>query len=614
MSTQVSPPDVSPADVASGNSARLRMAAPLVALAVCAVIPLVPGVPAFWITLLNYIGLYALVAIGLVVLTGVGGMTSFGQAMFVGAGAYTTAILTTRYGVNPWLALPAALLVTGVFAWGVGAVTLRLSGHYLPLATIAWNISFFYIVGNLDIFAKFDGIAGIPPIAIGGLTFSDGPSLYYLIWAAVALAVIATLNLLDSRVGRAIQALRGGVVAAESCGVDTGRARMIAFVYAAILAGLSGWLYAHLQRAVNPSPFSLNASIEYLLMAVVGGAGSVWGAILGAGLVTIIRDQLQNWLPWVIGARGNFEAIAFGIILVLLLQTARDGLWPHILRLVGVRPATRGHHAEAGELAPRIASHGELQTDTAVLAVTDLRKQFGGLVAVNDLSFTVGRGEIVGLIGPNGAGKSTTFDLVTGVTPPTSGDIRYFGEEATGERARVIARRGIARTFQHVRLAKAMTVIENVALGAHLRGHAGAVSAVLRLDRAEEGRIFAEAHRQLARVGLADLADRPALSLALGQQRIVEIARALCLAPSMLLLDEPAAGLRHREKKQLAALLRQLRSEGLSILLVEHDMDFVMGLTDRLVVMEFGARLAEGTPEEIRNNPVVLEAYLGGVA
>ncbi len=591
-----------------------RLVAPLAALAVSALIPLVPGLPQFWITLLNYIGLYALVAIGLVVLTGVGGMTSFGQAMFVGAGAYTTAILTTRYGVNPWLALPAALAVTGVFAWGVGAVTLRLSGHYLPLATIAWNISFFYIVGNLDLFAKFDGISGIPPIAIGGFAFSDGPSLYYLIWGAVALAVIATLNLLDSRVGRAIRALRGGVVAAESFGVDTGRARILAFVYAALLAGLSGWLYAHLQRAVNPSPFGLNASIEYLLMAVVGGAGSVWGAILGAGLVTIIRDQLQDWLPWLIGARGNFEAIAFGVILVLLLQNARDGLWPHVLRLCKARPATRGHHAEAGELAPRARSAGEQRADAPVLAVRDLRKQFGGLVAVNDLSFAVGRREIVGLIGPNGAGKSTTFDLVTGVTPPTSGDIRYFGEEATGERARVIARRGVARTFQHVRLAAGMSVIENVALGAHLRGHAGAVGAVLRLDRAEEARIFAEAHRQLGRVGLADLADRPAVSLALGQQRIVEIARALCLDPSMLLLDEPAAGLRHREKKQLAALLRQLRDEGLSILLVEHDMDFVMGLTDRLVVMEFGSRLAEGTPEEIRNNPAVLEAYLGGVA
>lgn len=591
-----------------------RAALPLCALAVCFVIPLVPGVPAFWITLLNYIGLYALVAIGLVVLTGVGGMTSFGQAMFVGSGAYTTAILTTTYGVDPWLTLPAALVVTGVFAWAVGAVTLRLSGHYLPLATIAWNISFFYVVGNLDLFSKFDGISGIPPIRLGGLTFGDGPSLYYLIWGAVALAVIATLNLLDSRMGRAIRALRGGVMAAESFGVDTGRARILAFVYAALLAAVSGWLYAHLQRAVNPSPFSLNASIEYLLMAVVGGAGSVWGAILGAGLVTIIRDQLQNLLPWIIGARGNFEAIAFGVILVLLLQTARDGLWPHVVRLFRFRSAPRASHAAAGELAPRASSAAEHREGGSVLAVTDLRKQFGGLVAVNDLSFAVGRGEIVGLIGPNGAGKSTTFDLVTGVTAPTSGEVRYFGENATGERARVIARRGVARTFQHVRLATSMSVIENVALGAHLRGHAGAVGAVLRLDRAEEARIFAEAHRQLARVGLAELADRPAISLALGQQRIVEIARALCLDPSLLLLDEPAAGLRHREKRQLATLLRQLKGEGLSILLVEHDMDFVMGLTDRLVVMEFGSRLAEGSPEEIRNNPAVLEAYLGGVA
>ncbi|MFC0283169.1 ATP-binding cassette domain-containing protein [Camelimonas abortus] len=586
---------------------------PLIALAVCFAVPLVPGLPAFWITLLNYIGLYALVAIGLVVLTGVGGMTSFGQAMFVGAGAYATAILTTRYGFDPWASLPVALLVTGVFAWVVGAITLRLSGHYLPLATIAWNISFFYIVGNLDFFAKFDGISGIPPISVGGFRFGDGPSLYYLIWGAVALAVIATLNLLDSRMGRAIRSLRGGVVAAESFGVDTGRARILAFVYAALLAGLSGWLYAHLQRAVNPSPFNLNISIEYLLMAVVGGAGSVWGAILGAGLVTVIRDQLQNLLPQLIGQQGNFEAIAFGVILVALLQTARDGLWPHVARLFGHEAPARRGHAAAGALLPR--AHGAAEDAGApALEAKKLRKEFGGLVAVNDLSFAVRRGEIVGLIGPNGAGKSTTFDLVTGVTPATSGEIRYFGQDATGERARLIARRGVARTFQHVRLAPGMSVIENVAVGAHLRARAGAVSAVLRLDRAEEARIFAEARRQLQRVGLGGLADRPAHSLALGQQRIVEIARALCLDPAMLLLDEPAAGLRHHEKKALAALLRQLRDEGLSILLVEHDMDFVMGLTDRLVVMEFGSRLAEGTPEEIRVNPAVLEAYLGGVA
>ncbi|GGC67969.1 branched-chain amino acid ABC transporter ATP-binding protein/permease [Chelatococcus reniformis] len=589
-------------------SARLLQVA---ALALCLAVPLVPGLPSFWITLLNYIGLYAMVTLGLVVLTGVGGMTSFGQAMFVGFGAYTTAIATTRYGLSPWLTLPLAMLTTGFCAWIIGVVTLRLSGHYLPLGTIAWNVALFFIFGNLDFFARYDGISGIPPLTIGSIVFSDGASMYYLIWLTLAVMIIATQNLLASRVGRAIRALRGGVIAAEAFGVDTARAKMLAFIYAALLAAVSGWLYAHLQRAVNPTPFNLSASIEYLLMAVVGGAGSVWGAILGAGLVTVVRDQLQDILPRLLGAQGNFETIAFGIILVAILQTAREGLWPHIAQLASwVKPAGRSH-AAAGALAP--CGRPEPQAAAPLLEVVGLRKVFGGLVAVNDVSFAVDRGEIVGLIGPNGAGKSTTFDLITGISPPTAGEIRFGGEAIAGERSRAVARRGIARTFQHVRLVPSMSVIENVALGAHLRGRAGALAGITRLDQAEERRIFAEAARQLGRVGLGEMADRPATSLALGQQRIVEIARALCLDPVLLLLDEPAAGLRHREKAELAELLRRLKGEGLSILLVEHDMDFVMGLTDRLVVMEFGTKLAEGDPATVRANPAVIDAYLGGV-
>jgi branched-chain amino acid transport system permease protein len=253
-------------------------------------------------------------------------------------------------------------------------------------------------------------------------------------------------------------------------------------------------------------------------------------------------------------------------------------------------------------------------TSGAILEVTDVTKRFSGVVANNAVSFSVAPAEILALIGPNGAGKSTLFDLVSGVTSVTGGSIRLFGDPIDRLGARAIARRGLARTFQHVRLLPAMSVLENVALGAHLRGRAGILASMLRLDRAEEARLLAEASRQITRVGLQAFEHQPAGSLALGQQRIVEIARALCLDPALLLLDEPAAGLRLQEKQQLGALLARLRADGTAVLIVEHDMDFVMALADRIVVMDFGTKIAQGHPADIQANQAVLEAYLGGVA
>ncbi len=572
-------------------------------------VPFVPGVPNFWITLADYAGIAGIVAMGLVVLTGYGGMTSFGQATFMGCGAYVSALLTGGAGLSPWLALPAALLASGVAALALGAVTLRLSGHYLALATIAWAVSLYYLAGNLDGLGRNDGLSGIPPLRIGSLALTGSREYFVVVWTAVALVVLLTSNLLDSRVGRAIRALRGGAAAAASCGVRLPRARILAFTYAAVLAGLAGWLYAHMQRSVNPTPFGLNAGIEYLLMAVVGGAGSIWGALLGAGLVTVVNDQLQSLLPRLLGQQGNYETIVFGVLLVLVLQTAPDGLWPRLRRLFpSARP--RRVRADAAALPARTLP----AAGASVLSATGLRKTFGGLVAVNGMGLRLDAAEIVGLIGPNGAGKSTTFNLLTGVTRPGAGQVRFGGRDITGLSPPGVARLGIARSFQHVRLVPGMSVLENVALGAHLRGAAGPLAAILRLDRAEEARLFAEARRQIARVGLDAQADKPGDSLALGQQRLVEIARALCLDPILLLLDEPAAGLRHAEKADLAALLRRLRNDGVTVLLVEHDMEFVMRLADRLVVMEFGAKLAEGAPAAIRADPAVIEAYLGAAA
>jgi ABC-type branched-subunit amino acid transport system ATPase component len=486
----------------------------------------------------------------------------------------------------------------------------RLSGHYLPLGTIAWGIGLFYLFSKLEFLGRNDGISGIPPLTIGSLKMLDPGTIYFAIWIAVLISALLTMNLLDSRTGRAIRALRRGHVAAEAFGVQTPRAKLLVFIYAAVLAGLSGWLYAHFQRAANPTPFGAQAGIEYLFIAVVGGAGYVWGGVLGAAIVVILKEILQSYLPYLFHGEGQLETIVFGILLVVLLQLAPTGVWPWLMARLPFS-LNRKRPDTSLALPARIRAAA---VPAVLLQIDNTRKQFGGVIAVNDVSFDVRAGEIVALIGPNGAGKSTTFNLITGVLTSSGGTISVLGQNINNAPPQQVASLGVARTFQHVKLVPDMSVLENVAIGAHLRGHAGAIASMFRLDRADEAKLLAEAARQIERVGLGDQIDQLAGSLSLGQQRIVEIARALCVDPILLLLDEPAAGLRHMEKQRLAALLRQLRDGGMSVLLVEHDMGFVMDLADRIVVLDFGTKIAEGTPQAIKSNPEVIKAYLGAVA
>jgi len=563
----------------------------------------------FTITLLNYIGVYSFVALGLVLLTGIAGIVSFGQASFMGIAAYATAWSSALMGYSPWLGLVLAVVVTCTVAAIVGLATLRLQGHFLSLSTIAWGLALYYTFGNIAGLGAYNGIGSIPPVSIGAFRLADSGQIFYLIWGSLLLSFLAAHNLLDSRMGRAMRALRGGNTLVASLGINALHIRLATFVIAALLAALSGWLYAHMSRFVSPTPFDVTMSIVFLMMAMIGGSGYLLGALVGAALITLLKNWIQDILPLISpGSSGQLEIVVFSVLFIVFLQRARDGIVPYVAQWL---PAPRQQKPLAAEAMPRRA---QPEKGGVLMTVDAASRHFGGLVAVNNVSFDVHANEILALIGPNGAGKTTMFNLITGTLRASAGHIVFAGKDVTRASACAIARAGVARTFQHVKLRPRMSLIDNVLLGAYNRTRAGLFASALRLDRPEEYRARSEAIRQLERVGLGDRPYDLAGNLPLGNQRLLEIARALAADPVLLVLDEPAAGLRRQEKLKLTELLRTLRAEGLSILLVEHDMDFVMALVDRVVVMDFGCKLCEGAPEIVCADARVQEAYLGGVA
>lgn len=586
--------------------ANLRFVVSLtVALALVA-LPFLAG--AFTVTLMNYIGIYAIAVLGLVILTGIGGVTSFGQASFVGVSAYTSAWLTATQDFSPWIGLLVACFITGGAAFVIGVATLRLKGHFLPLSTIAWGIAIYYLFGNLDALGRFGGLSGVPPITLGPVSFVSNGSMYFLIWITLGVCMLMCANLLRAREGRAIRSLRGGKQMSESLGINTFRIRLITFVIAALLAAISGWLYAHMSRFVSPAPFDVRISIEYLFMAIAGGQGYIVGAVVGAAAITLAKNYLQDILPTFTQHAEQMEIVVFSVLFILLLHYARGGIVSLVRRWIPRRMPPLP--APARDMPRREMPQAGMQ----LLKVEGLIKRFGGLVAVNNMTFSINAGEILALIGPNGAGKSTMFNLISGALHADEGKVTLFNEDVTRAPSRRIAALGLARTFQHVKMRPNMSLIDNVVLGTYQRTHAGFASGALSVDRDEERMAYHEAYQQLKRVGLGDNPHELAGNLSLGAQRILEVARALAADPALLILDEPAAGLRRMEKQALADLLRGLRAEGVTILLVEHDMEFVMNLVDRVVVMVFGSKLTEGVPTDVRANSQVQEAYLGGVA
>ena len=570
------------------------------ALAVAALILLLPT---YYVGLLTLAGTNALVCLGLAFLLAAGQL-SLGHAAFLGGGAYASAILARDYGVPPPLAIALAVAACAAAAYVIGRLTLRLRGHYLPLATLAWGIAAYVcLVAATDLTGGASGLSDIPPPRVFGLEFGTR-GMGAVAWIAVGLAFIAYCRIYRGRMGRAARAIKASPTMAAAFGVDVAAAKIRIFVLSAALAALAGGIYAFYMSFLSPTSFSIGVSFNLLIMVVLGGCLHPLGPLLGVLAFTAIELGAQYLIANLLGIPGQMETMLFGLILIVALLR-----WPNgLLTWVRLKPPSRPAAPDEAEAAPHPVSTGQR------LSVDAVHKRFGGLQALKNVTLDIPPGRITGLIGPNGAGKSTLFNVMTAVLPASGGRVALDGD-ALPARAHEVVRRGVARSFQHVQLVPELTVLDNVLIGGHIQGKAGLLSAALGLDRAEERRLAREARAALELVGLADQALRPAASLTLGSQRLVEVARALMARPGVLLLDEPAAGLRGPEKAVLVQLMRKLRDErGMAVLLVEHDMELVMGCVDYLFVLNYGALLAQGERQEVQRNPAVVAAYLGAEA
>ena len=596
--------------------------------------------PLFASTAVVNVGVYALIyglaAIGLSLLMGLAGQVSLGHAAFFAVGAYTQALLVTKAGWSMWPAAVIATLAAMVVALLVGLPLLRLRGHFLALATLGLGIIVTVVVRELEITGGTSGLYGIPKPEFGGRLYNSAQEYFWLLSPFVVIGMLLATNLVRSRMGRALGAVNDSEVAAECLGVDTFALRLRVFVLAAGYAGLAGVFYAHWLGVVSPEAAGFELSVELLLMVVLGGLGSVWGALTGAVAVSVMDEGARDLITAVIpGASGEVQLLAFGVVLVLVIILVPGGLAQLWHQLTAARTAhsteaaaTRTAHSTGSTSASSVqqtpVSDSRLaglldgadlpEPGSPLLVVRDLTKRYGGVTALDRVDLDVAAGEIVALIGPNGAGKTTAFNMISGVLPPTSGTVTLRGREVQGQRPHVAASLGATRTFQNLQVFSSATVLGNVKVARHLRSRAGILRGMAGLARREERNIDAAAREALDALGLTDHSDRPVADLPFGMQRQVEIARALALGPALVMLDEPMAGLSGPERTSLSALLREASRAGVAVLIVEHDVEAVLALADRVAVLDDGRLIAMGEPAEIRNDPAVIAAYLGVAA
>jgi branched-chain amino acid transport system permease protein len=553
----------------------------------------------------TYIGLYIMLGMGMNIVIGYAGLMDLGYIAFYGIAAYTIAALTAEFDIAPfWAAFPVAILLAAGFGVVLGAPTLRLRPDYLAMVTIGFGEIARLAFVNLDaITGGPAGITGIPRPDLGIFRVHSADQLYWVIVTGAILITWFTQRQGDSRIGRGWAFTREDEIAAQAVGIDTVRMKLLAFALGAAIAGVAGSLFATKMTMVAPESFTWWESLIVLIIVVLGGMSSIPGVIVGAIVMVSLPEVLRDF--------SDYRMLILGIALVLLALFRPKGLWPAPANQSAIAAATVAMRqmTRASLLSPpsKIAAAGPL------LEVSGASKRFGGVNALADVNLQVFPREIVSLIGPNGAGKTTLLNVITGLAPPTSGALRFHDRDITRSRPHDIAALGIARTFQNIRLFGSLTVLENVAAGLHCRSRAGILAAALRLpsQRAEETAIWSRSLELLTEVGLQDRAADVAHSLPYGEQRRLEIARALATSPRLLVLDEPAAGLSGRERTDLMQLIRRLHAKDIAVLLIEHDMDFVMAISDRIYVLNYGRRIAAGTPEEVQNDQAVIEAYLG---
>ena len=564
-------------------------------------------------SMLMDVGIAIIMATSLNLTTGMLGQLALGHAGFMAIGAYTAALVTKHMAVDIALSFPLGLIAGGLMAAAFGIVigvpALRVQGDYLAIITLGFGEIIRVIINNLPFTGGAMGLIGI-----------NRATTFSYVYVVMVLIVISLFTLGRSRHGRAIISIRENEVAAESTGIPTTRYKIFAFTLAAFFAGIAGGLYAHKMGTLSPATFDFNKSIEYLVMVVLGGMGSLTGSIVAATVLTMLPEMLRFLADW--------RMLIYSIVLILMMLFRPKGLlgtlefslvevWDFCAKYVKMFFAFVKKHMPRREqkvIMPEVPKYDYASFNLPVLETDKLGIRFGGLQAAQDVHIKLYDNEIVGLIGPNGAGKTTVFNLLTGVYQPTEGDITLLGKSIVGKATHEITANGIARTFQNIRLFKSMTVLENIKVAFQTRMHYSVLDGVLRTSRfnREEKGIDLRARELLSVFGMEDVADVRADSLPYGQQRKLEICRALASNPKVLLLDEPAAGMNPIETEELMQTIRTIRERfSVAVLLIEHDMKLVMGICERIYVLNYGGILAHGSPEEIATNSEVVEAYLG---